>query len=161
MMIALTFIRLKLSWSIVVKGDGWLLVPTDGTNVLMSTTGFNVDRGGVESSTGNGEVGTIGRGTFGCNIVLQKEGQKKQSSSFSLSRTLEGDNSMGHLDDTLVGSIINHETGTWKLDSNRHMISKDEEISILKAPIGHKEDIDRLIWPYEKSGRYTIKSCYH
>ncbi|CAL8116671.1 unnamed protein product [Prunus armeniaca] len=48
----------------------------------MSTTGFNLDRGGVESSTGNGEVGTFGRGTFGRNIVLQKEGQKKQSSSF-------------------------------------------------------------------------------
>ncbi|CAB4299026.1 unnamed protein product [Prunus armeniaca] len=68
---------------------------------------------------------------------------------------------MGHLDETLVGSIIDHETGTGKLDSIHHMISKDEEISILRAPIGHREDIDRLIWPYEKSGRHTVKSGYH
>ncbi|KAI5344364.1 PREDICTED: reverse mRNAase [Prunus dulcis] len=51
--------------------------------------------------------------------------------------------------------------GTWNLDSIRHMISDDGEISILRTPIGQGEDIDRLIWPYEKSGRYTVKSGYH
>lgn len=65
------------------------------------------------------------------------------------------------MDDTLVGSVINHEIGTWKLDSICHMISEDEDISILATPIGHREDIDHLLWPYEKSGKYIVKSGYH
>lgn len=41
------------------------------------------------------------------------------------------------------------------------MISDDGKISILRTPISHREDIDIVIWPYEKSGKYTVKSGYH
>lgn len=51
--------------------------------------------------------------------------------------------------------------GTWNLDSIRRLISEEEATAIMRVSIGSAAASDKLIWPWEKSGKYIVKSCYH
>lgn len=40
-------------------------------------------------------------------------------------------------------------------------MSQDEMAAILDLQIGDLSKEDRLVWPYDKRGRFTVKSRYH
>ncbi|XP_024155933.1 uncharacterized protein LOC112163903 [Rosa chinensis] len=62
---------------------------------------------------------------------------------------------------TMVNELIDWDTHTWVLDQVLHLLHPSEVVNILTIPIGSGERDDRLLWPWNKDGRYTVKSGYH
>ncbi|VVA41316.1 PREDICTED: reverse mRNAase, partial [Prunus dulcis] len=60
-----------------------------------------------------------------------------------------------------VTYVMDMSTGTWNLDSIKRLISEEEVAAIVRVPIGSTAASDRLIWLWEKLGKYTAKSGYH
>lgn len=58
-------------------------------------------------------------------------------------------------------SMMDISTGTWHFDSIRWLISEEEVAAIMRVSIRSTTTSDRLIWSWEKSRKYTVKSCYH
>ncbi|CAL2266814.1 unnamed protein product [Prunus armeniaca] len=61
----------------------------------------------------------------------------------------------------LVQELMDKQNHTWKLDSISTFINNDILQSIRCIPIGHSSRPDRLVWPWNSSGSYTVKSGYH
>lgn len=61
----------------------------------------------------------------------------------------------------LVQELMDKRNHTWKLDSISTFINNDFLQSIGCIPIGHSSRPDRLVWPWNSSGSYTVKSGYH
>lgn len=60
-----------------------------------------------------------------------------------------------------VSTIINPISLDWNLDNIRHMISEHDVRRILSLPLGDGNEGDRLIWPHNKNGEYSVKSGYN
>ncbi|KAL6202679.1 hypothetical protein ACLB2K_026384 [Fragaria x ananassa] len=63
-------------------------------------------------------------------------------------------------DPQLVFEIIDWPSKTWNLDSILHLIQPSEANKILLIPIGSHDGEDRIIWPWNKRGVYTVSSRY-
>lgn len=61
----------------------------------------------------------------------------------------------------LVNSLIDWSTGSWDQQIVSAMFQPDIALKIRLLPIGDGLDADRLIWPWNKYGSYTVKSGYH
>ncbi|KAM2658006.1 hypothetical protein EV1_013316 [Malus domestica] len=59
-----------------------------------------------------------------------------------------------------LASIIQEDTKNWCLNSIRNLISDEECLVIETTNVGDSESNDRLIWPMEKKGNYSVKSGY-
>ncbi|XP_022150918.1 uncharacterized protein LOC111018954 [Momordica charantia] len=59
-----------------------------------------------------------------------------------------------------VSSLVDHEEGGWQGDVVRDEFTPDEAKGILSIPIGRGAEEDRLIWNYEKTGVYSVRSGY-
>ncbi|KAL6213793.1 hypothetical protein ACLB2K_013233 [Fragaria x ananassa] len=60
----------------------------------------------------------------------------------------------------LVFEIIDWPSKTWNLDSILHLIQPSEANKILLIPIGSHDGEDRITWPWNKRGVYTVSSGY-
>ncbi|KAM2524302.1 hypothetical protein PS1_031040 [Malus domestica] len=60
-----------------------------------------------------------------------------------------------------VNSLICNESGDWEVDFLKPFVVDDEIKAILEIPLGDPTLKDRLVWPYEKKGAYSVKSGYH
>ncbi|CAL9020040.1 unnamed protein product [Prunus brigantina] len=60
-----------------------------------------------------------------------------------------------------VETIIDWNSRTWKLDLIRPLLSTEEALAIQRIPIGSSSEVDRLVWPDEKNGKYSVRSGYH
>lgn len=63
--------------------------------------------------------------------------------------------------DVRVATIIDPDTRSWNLESIRHLISPRVEEAICSIPIGSSAGVDRIIWPLNRHGQYSVKSGYH
>lgn len=61
---------------------------------------------------------------------------------------------------TLVGSLIDWDTSSWRIESILPFIQPDVANLIVGLPIGSCLE-DRLVWPWVKNGIYTLRSGYH
>ncbi|CAL9006092.1 unnamed protein product [Prunus brigantina] len=60
-----------------------------------------------------------------------------------------------------VSSIINFDTSNWDLNPIRHLIDDRTAEAIAKIKFASPRNKDRLVWPFEKNGCYSVKSGYH
>ncbi|CAL8130109.1 unnamed protein product [Prunus armeniaca] len=60
-----------------------------------------------------------------------------------------------------VETIIDWNSRTWKLDLIRPLLSTEEALAIQRIPIESSLEVDRLVWPDEKNGKYSVRSGYH
>ncbi|KAI5326547.1 hypothetical protein L3X38_035621 [Prunus dulcis] len=60
-----------------------------------------------------------------------------------------------------VNSIINFDTRNWDLNPIRHLIDDRVVEAISKIKFASPRNKDRLMWPFEKNGLYSVKSGYH
>lgn len=62
---------------------------------------------------------------------------------------------------TRVKSLICENSRSWDIDFLMAFLSSEEKITILDIVIGDTSKKDRLVWPFDKHGGYTVKSGYH
>ncbi|XP_062014039.1 uncharacterized protein LOC133730473 [Rosa rugosa] len=62
---------------------------------------------------------------------------------------------------TLVQELIDRDTLTWNLGRILHLLQPHEVNKILSVPIGDMRGEDKIIWPWNKNGVYSVKSGYH
>lgn len=62
---------------------------------------------------------------------------------------------------TQVKSLICQNTITWDIDFLRAFLSVEEQNEILDTFVKDISKRDRLVWPFNKRVRYTVKSRYH
>jgi hypothetical protein len=60
-----------------------------------------------------------------------------------------------------VSHLINWEGPDWDLLPVIEHLSPEEKQAILSIPLSSESENDRLVWPYEKSGTFSIRSGYH
>ncbi|KAK9913636.1 hypothetical protein M0R45_037446 [Rubus argutus] len=60
-----------------------------------------------------------------------------------------------------ANEIIKEDTHSWRTDHIDSFIPNSEVIAINNIVIGDANVDDRMIWPMEKSGKYTVRSGYH
>lgn len=60
-----------------------------------------------------------------------------------------------------VSSIICGPSRTWDIDFLKPFISDEECKAIIDTSIGDQMRSDRLVWPENKNGVYTVRSGYH
>ncbi|CAN6554430.1 unnamed protein product [Malus baccata var. baccata] len=60
-----------------------------------------------------------------------------------------------------VNSLICNGSGDWEVDFLKPFVVDDEIKAILEIPLGDPTLKDRLVWPFEKKGAYSVKSGYH
>lgn len=60
-----------------------------------------------------------------------------------------------------VSDLINHDSKVWTIDHIEPFLSQSDASAIKAIPIGDLEIDDKLIWPHEKNGIYSVKSGYH
>ncbi|XP_012836236.1 PREDICTED: uncharacterized protein LOC105956874 [Erythranthe guttata] len=63
--------------------------------------------------------------------------------------------------DMKVQSLIDGNTGLWKVNMIASMFYEEDRKSILSIPIGSAINEDRLIWHYNKNGLFSVRSAYH
>lgn len=61
----------------------------------------------------------------------------------------------------LVQDLIDQDTKSWKIDHIEPFIPPEEAAAIKEIHIGDPSIDDRMIWPLERSGMFTVKSGYH
>ncbi|CAL2248626.1 unnamed protein product [Prunus armeniaca] len=66
-----------------------------------------------------------------------------------------------HWQNLRVEAIINRELDEWNLDLIRHAISDSDARAITRIKFGSSTLPDRLIWPMERNGSYSVRSGYH
>ncbi|OMO66825.1 hypothetical protein COLO4_30332 [Corchorus olitorius] len=59
-----------------------------------------------------------------------------------------------------VAEIMDKEEGIWRLDTIRSELEPDTISNIEKLPICQSSAADRVVWPYNKNGSYSVKSGY-
>ncbi|KAM0981545.1 hypothetical protein ACFX1S_014760 [Malus domestica] len=62
---------------------------------------------------------------------------------------------------TQVVALLCPTTGGWDIDFLKPFISAMEYDAIVDTQIGDPSLRDKLIWPYDRRGIYTVKSGYH
>lgn len=62
---------------------------------------------------------------------------------------------------TMVHSLIDPDTRDWNLESIANIIESSTATLIKAIPLGNLGCRDQLIWPWNKSGCYTVRSGYH
>ncbi|KAM0959187.1 hypothetical protein ACFX15_023784 [Malus domestica] len=62
---------------------------------------------------------------------------------------------------TRVGTLICTITKSWDIDFMLGFISQEEMVAIRDIEIWDLSESDKLVWPYDKRGRFTVKSGYH
>lgn len=60
-----------------------------------------------------------------------------------------------------VKSLMCADSRSWDIDFLMAFLSTEEIIAISDTVIGDTFKRDRLVWPFDKRGRYTVKSRYH
>nr|XP_028962160.1 uncharacterized protein LOC103417751 [Malus domestica] len=60
-----------------------------------------------------------------------------------------------------VSSLIRESTGSWDIEFLHPFISEEEITDIHAIHLGSLSSCDRLIWPLEKGGCYSVRSGYH
>lgn len=60
-----------------------------------------------------------------------------------------------------VETIIDWNTRSWNMDSIRPLILNKEANAIQPIPIGITLEVDCLVWPSEKNGKYSVRFGYH
>ncbi|XP_042944649.1 uncharacterized protein LOC122278535 [Carya illinoinensis] len=59
-----------------------------------------------------------------------------------------------------VAQLIDGETGWWEIEIVRRTLPPREASDVLRIPLGPSPREDKLIWHYENSGEYTVRSAY-
>ncbi|XP_004295786.1 PREDICTED: uncharacterized protein LOC101312040 [Fragaria vesca subsp. vesca] len=59
-----------------------------------------------------------------------------------------------------VADVIN-EDRNWNISHIEPFLEENDITTIKAIPIGNAADDDALVWPYTKSGNYSVKSGYH
>ncbi|KAM2673196.1 hypothetical protein EV2_014512 [Malus domestica] len=62
---------------------------------------------------------------------------------------------------TLVSMLLSPEKDGWDIDFLKPFISASEFVAIQETQIGDPCLDDRLVWPFDRCGLYTVKSGYH
>lgn len=62
---------------------------------------------------------------------------------------------------TRVESLISPANEDWDIDFLKPFISTVEYDAILETQLGDPSMQDRLVWPFDKHGVYSVKSGYH
>lgn len=65
-----------------------------------------------------------------------------------------------HEDIHLVSYLISHDSHTWNSKLIHDIFSEEETRLILGTPLSRGNCADRMIWHYEKSGKFIVKSAY-
>lgn len=60
-----------------------------------------------------------------------------------------------------VADLIDWSTTSWNLDPIAHHLSHEEIVAIESIPLSSTWEPDKLIWPFERHGAYTVRSGYH
>ena len=64
------------------------------------------------------------------------------------------------LDGTVVSTLINPETATWKFDIIHEVFLPFDVEAILSIPLSPTLPVDRLIWASTLTGRFFTSSAY-
>ncbi|OMO59330.1 hypothetical protein COLO4_34247 [Corchorus olitorius] len=59
-----------------------------------------------------------------------------------------------------VEEIMNKELGTWELGRIQQWLTVEEQAAINDIPVHEGEEPDIIIWPKDKTGKFTVKSGY-
>ncbi|OMO61797.1 reverse transcriptase [Corchorus capsularis] len=59
-----------------------------------------------------------------------------------------------------VAEIMDKEEGVWKLEEIKSELHPNIIRSIEKLPICYSNEADRMVWPHNKDGSYTVRSGY-
>ncbi|KAH0994404.1 hypothetical protein GBA52_018268 [Prunus armeniaca] len=69
---------------------------------------------------------------------------------------------MGPVDpNTRVETLIDWDSKSWNLTPIQDSITDEEKLAVQLIPIGNGREEDRLVWPGEKNGRFSVRSGYH
>lgn len=60
-----------------------------------------------------------------------------------------------------VSDLIDKELGVWKRDALQERFMADEAKKIASIPLSRISNEDKLVWHFEMSGEYSVKSAYH
>lgn len=60
-----------------------------------------------------------------------------------------------------VADLVNWEVPCWELIPIIEHLSMEEELAIKSIPLSAEWERDKLVWPYEKSSSFTVRSGYH
>ncbi|KAL4341176.1 hypothetical protein GQ457_08G012070 [Hibiscus cannabinus] len=61
---------------------------------------------------------------------------------------------------TLVSDLIDHSRFTWKVETILFLFSDDQANQILSMPLSSSNPDDAIIWRFDSSGCYSVKSGY-
>ncbi|XP_024172006.1 uncharacterized protein LOC112178017 [Rosa chinensis] len=64
-------------------------------------------------------------------------------------------------EDLRVVDLIDEETGDWQEWLLHELFTPMEVVNIMKIPLSLSGGIDRLVWHFDKKGRYSVKNGYH
>lgn len=59
-----------------------------------------------------------------------------------------------------VSNLIEPMTGVWDWQKHMEFWPKDRE-EIMHLPLGNPCNADHLVWHYNNSGMFTVRSAYH
>ncbi|KAK6148933.1 hypothetical protein DH2020_016458 [Rehmannia glutinosa] len=63
--------------------------------------------------------------------------------------------------ESLVSTLIDPDSRTWKYDIINSLFAADEAALILAIPLGHSTRSDSWYWYHSKNGKFSVKSAYH
>ncbi|XP_058760957.1 uncharacterized protein LOC131634317 [Vicia villosa] len=63
--------------------------------------------------------------------------------------------------DAKVSCLIDLDLGCWCNSLIQEVFVQEEARQVLAIPLSFRRPVDELIWNYEKSGNYSVKSAYH
>ncbi|XP_058757456.1 uncharacterized protein LOC131630719 [Vicia villosa] len=74
-------------------------------------------------------------------------------------KLLFGTNNVGEED--LVSTLIDKDLGVWKREIIYESFSPDDAKKIVSIPLSRLPNDDKLVWHFEKSGEFSVKTAYH
>lgn len=60
-----------------------------------------------------------------------------------------------------ICDLINHETRQWRDDMLEYFFIRRDQEEIRRVPLSPEVSPDILVWHYEKSGTFSVRSAYH
>ncbi|XP_050211970.1 uncharacterized protein LOC126662127 [Mercurialis annua] len=64
-------------------------------------------------------------------------------------------------DDCMVSTFIDEANGCWDVEKVRRTFSENDAHNILQLPISNRLPPDKLYWPHDKKGMFTVRSSYY